>query len=226
MNQFKTMTRSDVKAGIKFFHKEEHFTMEWSFRKQFGKDLVLYKRHSHQVALVTGVTDTGFDISVWLFNQEATVHIPFDQVYIIDPVIKITSTIEKPTIEDKIKQMGYNFTAWADNFFTRAVGGLDCYVPRYYLYQDYLNNCGNPKVSIKQFEEKLNDYADIQGYTFNPVAARNTKGRVVIRTHELKYDYNTQQWGKTEGIKNQGMIYMKTPNVSLQTRVFDPTLIK
>lgn len=84
----KSMTRDDVKAGRRFYHKDDHFSCEFAFRKQFGRQLVLKKFTGHSVGLITEITEVDFTISYWLFNQELSVKVPFTELIIIEPKIK------------------------------------------------------------------------------------------------------------------------------------------
>lgn len=81
------MTRDDVKAGRRFYHKDDHYSSEFSIRKQFGRQLIL-KRFSDPIGLITSIDDDSFTISYWLFNQELSVKIPYSELLIIEPKSK------------------------------------------------------------------------------------------------------------------------------------------
>ena len=87
-NAIQFMNKGDVKAGRRFYHKDDHFSSEFAFRKQFGRQLVVKKYNGHTVGLITEVTEFDFTISYWLFNQELAVKIPFTELIIIEPKSK------------------------------------------------------------------------------------------------------------------------------------------
>jgi len=81
----KFMTKDDVKAGRRFYHKDDHHSQEFAFRKNFGRTLYLKRNNFKAVGEITGVFDDGFEVSIWLFNQEAKVRIPYNECIIIEP---------------------------------------------------------------------------------------------------------------------------------------------
>lgn len=84
----KTMTKEDVKAGRRFYHQDDHISYEYSFRKRFGRQLLLVKSQSIQVGLITNIAEDGFTVSTWLFNQEVSVFVPYNELLIIEPKTK------------------------------------------------------------------------------------------------------------------------------------------
>jgi len=81
----KTMTKEDVKAGRRFYHQDDHISYEYSFRKRFGRQLLLVKSQSIQVGLITKIAEDGFTVSTWLFNKEVSVFVPYEGLLIIEP---------------------------------------------------------------------------------------------------------------------------------------------
>jgi len=81
----RTMTSEDVKAGRRFYHKDDYRSMEYAFRKQFGKHLSLLRGSHKNIGEITGIFEDAFQLTIWLMNQEVSVLIPYSECLIIEP---------------------------------------------------------------------------------------------------------------------------------------------
>lgn len=79
------MTKDDVKAGRRFYHKDDHRSQEFTFRKEFGWRISLKRDSYKSIGEVTSFDHTSFTISTWFFNQELSLKIPFSECIIIEP---------------------------------------------------------------------------------------------------------------------------------------------
>lgn len=81
----KYMTKQDVIPGRRFHHKETFRSNECNFSKHMGKGIYMRQGSYKHVGEVTAVFEDAFQLSVWIFGQEATVLIPFSECIIIEP---------------------------------------------------------------------------------------------------------------------------------------------
>lgn len=81
----RTMTSVDVKAGRRFYHKDDYRSQEYAFRKQFGRHLTLMRGSNRNVGQITGIFEDAFQLTIWLMNQEVSVLIPYTECLIIEP---------------------------------------------------------------------------------------------------------------------------------------------
>lgn len=79
------MTKNDVRAGRRFYYKEDFRTHCFSFSKLFGKRLIVKNAGQTKIGEVTGIFEDGFLLSVWFFNQEISIIIPYSELILIEP---------------------------------------------------------------------------------------------------------------------------------------------
>lgn len=119
--------------------------------------------------------------------------------------------------------MGFNFLAWAEVFFSKESGRLDCYVPSAYAFEDYKSDSGIKTITSNGFNQKMKMYAQLKHLNLNPKELLNSEGRLTKFWDEIKYDTRDRCWVKNNRKKAQSMIYLQTKDTPLTDRIFDPT---
>lgn len=122
-----------------------------------------------------------------------------------------------------IGHMGANFHAWAEVFFAKEAGRLDCFVPASYALEEYKLDSKITTITTQGFNAKVDLYAQLKRLTLNPAPVQNNDGRVLKNWFDLKYETRDKNWVKVDRKKTQSMIYLQTKDASLIDRIFDPT---
>lgn len=116
--------------------------------------------------------------------------------------------IIKPPMENVNKRiatqiMGDQFREWADSYFTEENGNLNKLIVKDEAYRDYCNYIGkNGKVGTPtSFKRRMIQYAQFNGYTFNPVGLNDNKnGRILIYCLYNGYKHSCEMiYLQTEG---------------------------
>lgn len=121
-------------------------------------------------------------------------------------------------------EMGLNFLAWAEVYFSSESGKLDCLVPSAVATKDYLAECGIKSITPQGFGNKLRSYARLKGLSLNPEELLNKDGRIIKNYDVLAYDERGKKWIKPGGKKTQQMFYFQTKGTPVDPeKVYDPT---
>jgi len=121
--------------------------------------------------------------------------------------------------------MGFNFLAWAEVFFSEESNKLDCFVSFDFAKEDYKSVSGIKSITSQGFNGKLKMYADLKGLTLNPKAVQGKAGRVTKRLPDIKFDNRDRTWVKLNTSTVRSMIYLQSRKDIISERVYDPTEI-
>lgn len=121
--------------------------------------------------------------------------------------------------------MGFNFLAWAEVFFSKESGRLDIHVPTTYAIEDYKAEANVKALTPNGFNQKIKMYAQLKHMECNPKELLNSEGRLTKNWYEIKYDNREKCWQKTnrKKMKTQSMIYLRSKDAEINMEVFDPT---
>ncbi|MGJ1419961.1 primase-helicase family protein [Sphingobacterium spiritivorum] len=119
--------------------------------------------------------------------------------------------------------MGFNFLAWAEVFFSKESGKLDCFVPTHYALEDYKADSGIKTITSNGFNQKMKLFAQLKKLTLNPKSIQNNESRVIKNHDDIKYDQREKKWIKIDRKKTQSMFYLQTKDTDINDMIYDPT---
>jgi len=119
--------------------------------------------------------------------------------------------------------MGFQFLAWAEVFFSRDSQKLDCYVPSQYALEDYVAEAKIKSITMNGFNQKMKMYAQYKKMVFNPKEVQNNEGRVIRTWNALRFDNREKKWIKDDRKKTQSMIYLQSESEKINDIIYDPT---
>ncbi len=119
--------------------------------------------------------------------------------------------------------MGFQFLAWAEVFFSKDSQKLDCYVPSQYALEDYVAEAKIKSITTNGFNQKMKMYAQYKKMIFNPKEVQNNEGRVIRTWNALRFDNREKKWIKDDRKKTQSMIYLQSETENINDIIFDPT---
>lgn len=120
--------------------------------------------------------------------------------------------------------MGFAFLAWAEVFFTKESGRLDCFVPTQYALEDYKAEANIKTITSNGFNSKMKLFAQLKKMTLNPKEVQNNDGRVTKTWDVIRFDNREKKWVKDDRKKTQAMIYLQSDHDAINDIVHDPTI--
>lgn len=119
--------------------------------------------------------------------------------------------------------MGFQFLAWAEVFFSSESNRLDCFIPSHFAMEDYKMESSIKNITSTGFNAKMKLYAQLKKLTLNPKAVQNSDGRVLKTWDEVRFDGRDKRWIKSDRKKTQSMFYLQSESSSISDRIYDPT---
>jgi hypothetical protein len=107
---------------------------------------------------------------------------------------KIEPPLDQVTRRNLLTDMGENFKAWADVFFSEESGHMNTLVAREWAYEDFCKNF-NYKGTPQKFMTSLKSWCRFNTYEFNPKDFLD-KNRRIIRNRKYK-DKNGEEKTKS-----------------------------
>ena len=158
-----------------YYHenKEENYHAKHEPKDDFGKNLF------------DDFTEAEFNRFYNTMAQCLKVYLSFE---------KIEPPLDQVNRRNLLTDMGANFKAWADVFFSEQSGNQNTLVVREWAYDDFSKNF-NWKGSPQKFMQSLKSWCRFQGYEMNPKDFRNKDGRI-IRNRKYK-DKSGEEKSKT-----------------------------
>ncbi|WP_149525667.1 primase-helicase family protein [Sphingobacterium hotanense] len=120
--------------------------------------------------------------------------------------------------------MGFAFLAWAEVFFTKESGRLDCFVPTQYALEDYKAEANIKTITSNGFNSKMKLFAQLKKMSLNPKEVQNNDGRVTKTWDVIRFDNREKKWIKDDRKKTQAMIYLQSDRDAINDIVHDPTI--
>ncbi|NQD71649.1 hypothetical protein HP439_13045 [Sphingobacterium shayense] len=122
-------------------------------------------------------------------------------------------------------EMGMNFLAWAEVYFSAESQKLDRFVPTNVAIKDYLLETGIKTITPQGFGKKLKSYAMLKGMILDPTELQGKDGRIIKFSDIIVYEDRLRKWLKPGGKRTQSMFYFQTKGSEINPElVFDPTI--
>ena len=119
-------------------------------------------------------------------------------------------------------EIGLNFLAWAEVFFTGT--RLDSCVMVALAADDYVRASGIRSITIQGFNSKMRSYARLKNLNLNPKELTQKDGRIIKHFDIIEFDNRTKQYFKPGGKKTQSFIYLQSNENVVSENIYDPVL--
>ncbi len=119
-------------------------------------------------------------------------------------------------------KLGPNFLQWANMYFQEDNETLNCYIPRYKIFETYKMEVSSD-ITAATFKDKLVMYCRMKNWTLNPLDAKHIQEdrRINIKCAAREvYDNKIKSWTSIELPKPQSIehFYIQTPGTELTSR--------
>ncbi|MGO3807671.1 MAG: primase-helicase family protein, partial [Sphingobacterium sp.] len=142
----------------------------------------------------------------------------------------ISAPMDNIMMRNLSNDMGLNFLAWAEIYFSDESGRLNILVPTAVALEDYQRDSNLTKMASNLFNHKLDLYCRFKGWKMNPKEVYGKSDRLTKYLAAPKFDMKTGKWTRLEGVKRtQTFFYLQTTDdtgayVPVDpTNVFDPS---